>query len=61
MLAVYFDVSIREDGIQQSTSVNMASYTAECSMFIEVFKKYENITLQMYRRFKAPVKIMLSI
>jgi len=37
MLAVYFDVSICEGGIQQSTSVNMASYTAECSMFIEVF------------------------
>jgi len=48
MLALYFDVSICEDDIQQNTSVNMASYTAECSMFIEVFKKYENVTVQMY-------------
>jgi hypothetical protein len=48
VLAVYFYVIICEDGIQQSTSVNMASYTAECSVFTEVFKKYENLTVQIY-------------
>ena len=48
MLAVYFDVSICVDGIRQSTSVNMATYTAECSMLIGGFKKYENITVQIY-------------
>lgn len=60
ILAAYFHVRICGDGVQQITNVNMASYTADYSMFTEVLKiPKHNCAYNLI--FIPPVRILFKI